>query len=174
MHCHCSLLSPLHVTKSSSCTLCSAGVGWLWRKLAKSSTPHQEWTRSGDSISVKTSTSLRTHTVNFELGKEFDETRIDGEVSKARASPITHLPCCSALPICPLLCPMQLPARSPARCSAPYDRDSSFAFSSLRVLTSLFSFVIPQFAHGSCILDSYSFLNPCVNFFLRRHKMFAN
>ena len=60
----------------------SPGVGLVWRGLAATATPTQEWTRDGDKINIKTTSLATTHEQKFTLGKEFDETRIDGEQCK--------------------------------------------------------------------------------------------
>jgi fatty acid-binding protein 7 len=59
------------------------GVALVWRGLAATATPTQEWTLDGDKVHIKTTSLARTHEQEFTLGKEFDETRIDGEQSKS-------------------------------------------------------------------------------------------
>ena len=60
----------------------SPGVALVWRGLAATATPTQEWTLDGDKVHIKTTSLARTHEQEFTLGKEFDETRIDGEQCK--------------------------------------------------------------------------------------------
>ena len=54
----------------------------MWRELAKVSTPSQEWTVSGSHYKCVTTSALKTHTMEFDLGKEFDDKRMDDEVVK--------------------------------------------------------------------------------------------
>jgi len=55
------------------------GVNFVLRNLAKTSTPVVEITKNGDSYSLKTVTAIKKSEINFELGKEFEEARMDGK-----------------------------------------------------------------------------------------------
>ena len=52
------------------------------RNLAKTSTPTVEITKDGDQYSLKTVTAIKTSEIKFELGKEFEEDRMDGKKVK--------------------------------------------------------------------------------------------
>uniref|UniRef100_A0A3Q3XE02 Cellular retinoic acid-binding protein 1 n=1 Tax=Mola mola TaxID=94237 RepID=A0A3Q3XE02_MOLML len=56
------------------------GVNVLLRKIAvaAASSPAVEITQQGDSLSIRTSTSVRTTHVNFTVGQSFDEATVDG------------------------------------------------------------------------------------------------
>lgn len=54
------------------------GVGLTWRKLGQTSKPTVEIKSEGDNWTIKTSTLLKNSELNFALGKEFEESRIDG------------------------------------------------------------------------------------------------
>ncbi|CAG2174934.1 unnamed protein product [Oppiella nova] len=47
--------------------------------LAKTSTPVVEITKDGDVFSLKTLTAIKNSEIKFELGKEFEEARMDGK-----------------------------------------------------------------------------------------------
>ncbi len=53
-------------------------VNFLLRKAATVSSPVMEVAKEGDLWSIKTSTSLKSMELKFELGKEFEETTADG------------------------------------------------------------------------------------------------
>ena len=54
------------------------GVNFVMRNLAKTSTPTVEITKDGDTFTLKTITAIKNSEIKFELGKEFEENRIDG------------------------------------------------------------------------------------------------
>merc|ERR1712226_1612018 len=58
------------------------GINFMLRKAATISTPSMEITESGGKWKMKTSTSLTSVVLEFELGKEFDEDTTDGRKSK--------------------------------------------------------------------------------------------
>jgi fatty acid-binding protein 3 len=58
------------------------GVNFVMRNLAKTSTPTVEITKDGDQYSMKTITAIKTSEIKFELGKEFEEDRMDGKKVK--------------------------------------------------------------------------------------------
>jgi len=58
------------------------GVNFVMRNLAKTSTPVVEITKDGDTYSLKTSTAIKNSEIKFELGKEFEEARMDGKSVK--------------------------------------------------------------------------------------------
>jgi len=58
------------------------GVNFVMRNLAKTSTPTVEITKDGDQYSLKTITAIKTSEIKFELGKEFEEDRMDGKKVK--------------------------------------------------------------------------------------------
>lgn len=60
----------------------TSGVGMMWREMAKITTPHQEWSIEGEKIKCVTSSPLKSHTMECELGKEFDDKRLDDEIVK--------------------------------------------------------------------------------------------
>jgi len=55
------------------------GVNFVLRNLAKTSTPVVEITKDGDTFSLKTTTAIKNSEIKFELGKEFEEARMDGK-----------------------------------------------------------------------------------------------
>jgi len=55
------------------------GVNFVLRNLAKTSTPTVEITKDGDSYTLKTITAIKNSEIKFELGKEFEEARMDGK-----------------------------------------------------------------------------------------------
>ncbi|CAG2116474.1 unnamed protein product, partial [Medioppia subpectinata] len=55
------------------------GVNFVLRNLAKTSTPVVEITKDGDTFSLKTITAIKNSEIKFELGKEFEEARMDGK-----------------------------------------------------------------------------------------------
>jgi len=55
------------------------GVNFVLRNLAKTSTPVVEITKDGDKYSLKTMTAIKNSEIKFELGKEFEEARMDGK-----------------------------------------------------------------------------------------------
>jgi len=58
------------------------GVNFVMRNLAKTSSPTVEITKDGDTYSLKTTTAIKTSEIKFELGKEFEEDRMDGKKVK--------------------------------------------------------------------------------------------
>jgi len=58
--------------------LTKLGLGMLMRKAATSSTPTMEITESGGKWKVLTKTTLKSTEINFEVGKAFEETTVDG------------------------------------------------------------------------------------------------
>ena len=58
------------------------GVGFILRNAAKMSTPTVEITNEGEAYSMKTVTTFKTSEIKFNLGQEFDETRMDGVTVK--------------------------------------------------------------------------------------------
>lgn len=54
------------------------GVGFALRKMGASATPTLTVTRDGDKFNIKTETTFKTSVLEFELGKEFKETTMDG------------------------------------------------------------------------------------------------
>ena len=58
-------------------------VNFLLRKAATVSTPVMEVSEAGGFWTIKTSTTLKTMELKFELGKEFEETTADGRDVKA-------------------------------------------------------------------------------------------
>jgi len=59
------------------------GVNFVLRNLAKTSTPVVEITKDGDLYSLKTTTAIKNSEIKFELGKEFEEARMDGKNVKS-------------------------------------------------------------------------------------------
>jgi len=59
------------------------GVNFVLRNLAKTSTPTVEITKTDDQYSMKTVTTFKTTEIKFELGKEFEEARMDGKNVKS-------------------------------------------------------------------------------------------
>lgn len=55
------------------------GVNFMMRKMANTSSPTVEISRSGDEFEFKTTTALKTSVVKFTLGQEFEEERLDGK-----------------------------------------------------------------------------------------------
>jgi len=55
------------------------GVNFVLRNLAKTSTPVVEITKDGETYSLKTLTAIKNSEIKFELGKEFEEARMDGK-----------------------------------------------------------------------------------------------
>ena len=55
-----------------------AEIGFMTRKLGNSSTPVVEVTLNGDEYTLTTSSLLKTTTIKFKLGEEFEEERADG------------------------------------------------------------------------------------------------
>ncbi|CAG2178668.1 unnamed protein product, partial [Oppiella nova] len=53
------------------------------RKLANSTSPTLEITRNGDEFVFKTVSTVKTSTMTFTLGKEFEEERLDGKKVKS-------------------------------------------------------------------------------------------
>ena len=53
-------------------------VNFLLRKAATVSSPFMEVAKDGDVWTIKTSTSLKSMELKFEIGKEFEETTADG------------------------------------------------------------------------------------------------
>merc|ERR1711928_39771 len=53
-------------------------IGFMTRKLGNSSTPVVEVTLNGDEYTLTTSSLLKTTTIKFKLGEEFEEERADG------------------------------------------------------------------------------------------------
>ena len=75
--------------KSEACCLFShffcladvfLGVNIMLRKIAvkAASKPQVEITQDGETMSIKTSTTVRTTNITFTVGKEFNETTVDG------------------------------------------------------------------------------------------------
>ncbi|KAM4579806.1 cellular retinoic acid-binding protein 2a [Odontesthes bonariensis] len=64
------------------------GVNVMLRKIAvkAASKPLVEITQDGETMSIKTSTTVRTTHITFTVGKEFNETTVDGR-------PCTSFPC---------------------------------------------------------------------------------
>lgn len=60
--------------------VCSVGVNVFLRKIAvaAASKPSVEITQQGETLSVQTSTSVRTTHVSFTVGQSFNETTVDG------------------------------------------------------------------------------------------------
>ena len=54
----------------------------MWRQMAKVASPSQEWSISGSKYKCVTCSGLKTHTMEFELGQEFDDKRLDDEMAK--------------------------------------------------------------------------------------------
>lgn len=60
-------------------------IGFLLRTAAKTQTPTVEFSAEGDVITFKTMTTFKTDQVEFELGKEFAEKRLDGVMVQTTA-----------------------------------------------------------------------------------------
>jgi len=58
------------------------GANFVLRNLAKTSTPVFEVSKDGEQFTMKTTTTLKTSEIKFELGKEFEENRLDGKKVK--------------------------------------------------------------------------------------------
>jgi len=58
--------------------LSKLGIGFMLRKAATSSTPTMDISKSGNEWTIVTSTTLKSMTIKFELGKGFEETTVDG------------------------------------------------------------------------------------------------
>ena len=58
-------------------------IGFVMRKLGNSATPVVELTKDGDDYSFTTTTMLKTTTIKFKLGEEFEEERGDGAKVKS-------------------------------------------------------------------------------------------
>ncbi|KAK9434905.1 Calycin [Metarhizium brunneum] len=65
--------------------LCALKIGFLLRTAAKTQTPTVEFSAEGDVITFKTMTTFKTDQVQFELGKEFAEKRLDGVMVQTTA-----------------------------------------------------------------------------------------
>jgi len=59
------------------------GVNFMLRKLANSTSPTLEITRNGDEFVFKTVSTVKTSTMTFTLGQEFEEERLDGKKVKS-------------------------------------------------------------------------------------------
>uniref|UniRef100_A0AAQ5ZCC3 Uncharacterized protein n=1 Tax=Amphiprion ocellaris TaxID=80972 RepID=A0AAQ5ZCC3_AMPOC len=70
----------------SSVCVCS-GVNVFLRKIAvtAASSPAVEITQQGESLSIKTSTSVRTTHVSFTVGQSFNEATVDGRPCTVRS-----------------------------------------------------------------------------------------
>lgn len=55
--------------------------------VAAASNPHVEIRQDGEKFYIKTSTSVRTTEINFQIGQEFDEETVDGRKCKVKESP---------------------------------------------------------------------------------------
>ncbi|XP_013781114.1 fatty acid-binding protein-like [Limulus polyphemus] len=60
----------------------AVGVGMVMRKLGSTSKPTVEISKEGDKWKIKTITTFKTTEIEFKLGEEFEETRMDGSVVK--------------------------------------------------------------------------------------------
>lgn len=58
-------------------------IGFVMRKLGNSATPVVELTCEGDEYTFTTTTMLKTTTIKFKLGEEFEEERGDGTKVKS-------------------------------------------------------------------------------------------
>lgn len=54
--------------------------------VAAASNPHVEIRQDGEKFYIKTSTSVRTTEINFQVGEEFDEETVDGRKCKVSQS----------------------------------------------------------------------------------------
>ncbi|XP_054158608.1 fatty acid-binding protein-like [Oppia nitens] len=59
------------------------GINFMMRKMAGTASPTVEISRDGDSFTFKTITSIKTSSVTFTLGQEFEEERLDGKKVKS-------------------------------------------------------------------------------------------
>lgn len=61
------------------------GVNTMLRKVAvaAASNPHVEIRQDGDKFYIKTSTTVRTTEINFNIGEEYDEETVDGRKCKS-------------------------------------------------------------------------------------------
>lgn len=78
------------LTTASSLIFCVcvwSGVNVFLRKIAvtAASSPAVEITQQGESLSIKTSTSVRTTHVSFTVGQSFNETTVDGRPCTVRS-----------------------------------------------------------------------------------------
>lgn len=63
----------------------SLGVNFMLRQMAKTAKPSIEISISDDNVyTIKTITLIKTTSISFKLGEEFDETRQDGKTVKVR------------------------------------------------------------------------------------------
>ncbi len=71
---------PFHFLPQLCVCVCSTGVNVFLRKIAvaAASKPAVEVTQQGESLSIQTSTSVRTTHVSFTVGESFNEATVDG------------------------------------------------------------------------------------------------
>lgn len=68
--------------------LCAIGVNAMLRKVAcaAASKPHVEIRQNGEQFYIKTSTTVRTTEINFQIGQEFNEETVDGRKCKVQSN----------------------------------------------------------------------------------------
>ena len=76
----------LHMNPISNFHHCLLGVNVMLRKIAvkAASKPLVEITQDGETLSIKTSTTVRTTHITFTVGKEFNEATVDGRPCTVR------------------------------------------------------------------------------------------
>ena len=83
--------------------LCEIGVGFIVRNLAKTSKPEiQIEIRPDGTYVIKTVAILKTTTIEFKLGEEFQETRMDGKTVKVRLRYCCFIVSLPQLSYCPV------------------------------------------------------------------------
>lgn len=78
----------------SFCIVCLLGVNVMLRKIAvkAASKPLVEITQDGETLSIKTSTTVRTTHITFTVGQEFNESTVDGRPCTVQYTSATY-PC---------------------------------------------------------------------------------
>lgn len=59
------------------------GVGMVMRKMGNSVSPTVELKKDGETYTFTTTSTFKTSSINFKLGKEFDEETLDGRKVKS-------------------------------------------------------------------------------------------
>ncbi|KAK2592194.1 hypothetical protein QQS21_010113 [Conoideocrella luteorostrata] len=67
--------------------LSAIGIGWGLRTVAKTQSPSVEFSTAEDgTITFKTMTTFKTDEQKFQLGEEYEETRLDSKIVKTTAN----------------------------------------------------------------------------------------
>ena len=80
------LLPNIYTVGSQIASFSISGVSVMLRKVAvaAASKPHVEIRQNGEHFYIKTSTTVRTTEVSFNIGEEFNEETVDGRKVKVR------------------------------------------------------------------------------------------